>query len=60
MNGINYSEITCAICLENVEQDKITLVQFNKCDKYTSYIYCVYKYICHKNGNNVKCAYSRQ
>ena len=56
----NNNKIICTICLENVEQDKITLIQCNKCDKYIGHIYCIYNYICHKNGNNVKCLNCQQ
>jgi hypothetical protein len=39
------NKIICPICLENVEQDKITLIECNKCNKYVGHMLCVYNFI---------------
>ena len=49
------NKMICLFCLENIEKDKITLIQCNKCNKYIGHIYCIYKYIIHNKGHNIKC-----
>ena len=49
------NKIMCMICLENIEQDKITLIECNKCNKYIGHILCVFNYITHNKGRNIKC-----
>ena len=54
------NKIMCLICLENIEQLKITLVQCNKCNKYIGHMLCIYNYICNKKGINIKCINCQQ
>lgn len=54
------NKIICPICLENVEQDKITLIECNKCNKYVGHMLYVYNFIISNKGKNIKCVYCRQ
>lgn len=52
--------LICPICYDNIDNNKITLIECNSCHKYIGHFFCVSNYINNKvNDDNITCPMCR-